>query len=95
MKVVISKDAESDIQEIVDYSFHNFSQVTALEYIQSLRSATESLSMSPFQGRSYEHVRTGLRRLVIGKHTIYYQVQSSHLMILRILHQAQDPISKL
>lgn len=36
MKVVISKDAESDIQEIVDYSFHNFSQVTALEYIPSL-----------------------------------------------------------
>lgn len=34
MKVVISKDAESDIQQIVDdYSFQNHTRVTALEYL--------------------------------------------------------------
>lgn len=95
MKVVISKDAESDIQQIVDYSFQSHTRVTALEYLQRVRSATESLAKSPFQGSCYEHVRTGLRRLVIGKHSIYYQVHSSHLLILRILHHAQDPMTQL
>lgn len=90
MKIEIGEKAIIDLEEIYTFSYNKFGESKANEYAQILQQQIGSLSDNPLLGTDYSLVKTGLRRLVIESHCVFYQIQASKILIYRILHQSQD-----
>jgi hypothetical protein len=46
---------------------------------------------NPLLGRSYDSIQSGLRRFEIGKHVVFYILDPSVILIVRVLHQQMIP----
>ena len=88
-KLVYTCQAEDDLSSIFDYIAEN-SVDNALDYIDRMQSAIESLSTSPYIGVSCrtKGIDRDCRILIFENFMIFYQVNEadSKIMILRILH---------
>ncbi len=86
----LSNKAEKDIGGILDYSYREFGEKTALEYYLSLKGTFELLSEQPQIGRKIEHIRTGYFRHEHARHTIFYSLKEGDILIIRVLHESMD-----
>jgi toxin ParE1/3/4 len=88
--VVITAEAESDLEQIATY-IAGQSVAIALGLVQELREKCESLADAP---RGYplvprhEHLR--IRRPPFGNYLIFYRVGSDAIEVVHILHGARD-----
>ena len=94
MKLNLTIDAEKDLTQIARYTLANFGQTQARIYYQGLVKVFDILCQHPELGRSQTHIRPHLKRFVHQHHSIYYQVQSEQLTIIRVLNKRQDPLSQ-
>ena len=94
-KYELTNSAERDLQSIADYTIEKFGVKQARRYRDSLFRTFESLTDHPEMGRDYSHVKEGCRRHEHESHVIYYKVADSGILVLRLLHQSQDPTSYL
>ncbi len=90
----LTADAETDFAGIYEYSVETFGRIKADKYASSLMGAFEFLVVSPRAGREFKP-RPNTRRLVQESHILYYRVEGSDILILRILSQHQDPLQYL
>ncbi len=90
----LTADAEADFAAIYEYSLQTFGQPRADKYAVSLIDAFEFLITTPKAGREFQP-RPGTRRLVQESHILYYRVEGSNILLLRILSQHQDPLRHL
>ena len=91
-KYILSKKAEEDLSGIWKYTLYMWSREQADKYIAALMSACDDVADNPMTlGISYEHVRAGYRKYLVGKHIVFYKVQSDgSVFISRILHVRMD-----
>lgn len=87
--------AETDLDDIADYSYLNFGLARGDAYRDALMAALHSLTQLPDRGMSCDHIKKQSRRLFHESHVIYYRVTPSMVVIQRILHQSQDPLRHL
>ena len=90
-KVRVHARAESDLIDIWLYSFREWGELQADEYIDELNAAIISLSSNPQRGTRREGVRAGYRALFVKRHAIYYKLSSATVEIVRVLHEQMDP----
>lgn len=90
-RYVLANDAEDDLANIADYTIENFGIQQSRYYRDDLFRTFESLIDNPLMGRDYGHVIKGVRRHKHKKHSIYYTTTDKGILILRILHERQDP----
>ncbi|RTE93077.1 type II toxin-antitoxin system RelE/ParE family toxin [Bradyrhizobium sp. LVM 105] len=90
MIVVITAEAEADIEEIASYVAEQSPQ-SALKLIRGLREKCESLADAP---RGYPLVPRyedkGIRRRPFGSFLIFYRVGIDAIEVIHILHGARD-----
>ena len=90
MIVVVSAEAESDLERIATYIADRNAEA-ALNFVQELREKCESLSDAP-RGYPlvprYEHL--GIRRRPFGNYLIFYRVGTDLIEVVHILHGARD-----
>ena len=90
MIVVITAEAEADLEEIASYVAGQ-SPRSALTLIRALREKCESLADAP-RGYPlvprYEH--NGIRRRPFGSFLIFYRVGIDAIEVIHILHRARD-----
>lgn len=87
--VVISHLAKQDLDDIwFHIALEN--QHAASKVLDRLLKACQSLHTSPQRGQLCPEFRAGLRRLVVGKHLIFYQVSDSRVEVARVIHGARD-----
>lgn len=86
--LVVSPAAETDINDIWDYSVDTWGIDQADHYINRLRDACYALANGR-QGRKAD-VRPGYLKFSIGSHVIYYRETGDRLDIVRILHGRMD-----
>ncbi len=91
----LTADARGDLFDIADYTTLTFGVAQSLIYRDSLIEAFETLAAHPRAGISLDHIKPGARRLKHESHAIYYRTKGDHILILRILHQSQDPMRHL
>jgi toxin ParE1/3/4 len=88
--VVVSAEAESDLEQIATY-IADRSTVAALDFVRELRGKCESLADAP-RGYPlvprYEHL--GIRRRPFGNYLIFYRVGPGFIEVVHILHGARD-----
>ena len=90
MIVVITAEAESDLERIATYISEQSAKI-ALDFVHELRGKCESLADAP-RGYPlvprYEHL--GIRRRPFGSYLIFYRVSANAIEVVHILHGARD-----
>lgn len=92
LKYRLSKRAERDLSGIWRHTVETWSREQANKYVTGLIGAMEDISKAPASmGRTYEHVRTGYRKYLWGKHVIFYTIlDDGSVFISRVLHEKMD-----
>ncbi|ESQ92445.1 type II toxin-antitoxin system RelE/ParE family toxin [Asticcacaulis benevestitus] len=88
----LTADAEADFLSLYLYSIETFGLIQANSYALDMIDTFEILAINPFAGRD---VKTNARCFIHASHSIYYEIEGEAVLILRILHQSQDPMRHL
>ena len=90
MIVHLSAEAEYDLETIGDYIARD-NPVRALSFLQELRAKCLGLAEMPERFPLVPRFETsGVRRRGHGDYLIFYRVEAEKVVILHILHGAQD-----
>lgn len=93
MNYHLSTDAAQDLEDLYVYSVTEFGLDQAESYHQKLEGHFIMLTENPKMGRDYSFIKQHVRRSNCGSHAVYYRLVgiNSQVLILRLLHQSQDP----
>ena len=90
MKVVITAEAEADLEALGDYIARD-NQARALGYVRELYQLCLDIADMPQAWPvvpRFEH--HGIRRRVHGRYLIFYRIRADRITILHILNGAMD-----
>lgn len=79
--------AKQDLIEIAIYGDQNFGIEQSNQYRDRLQNRFQLLAEQPLLFPAVDHIHTGYRRSVCGKHSIYYRITDDVIEIMRILGQ--------
>lgn len=87
---ILSNEADSDLDEIFDYTEdeHGFNQ--AVKYLSDLESVFWQLVKHPKLGRERKELKKDIYSISEQEHTIFHQIKSDHILIVRVLHGSRD-----
>ena len=86
----LSPEADSDIENIFDYTVKEFGLEQAVSYTSQLDKAFAQILSNPKSGRERAEIRKGLRSIVQNSHVIFYRILKDRIRIVRILHGSRD-----
>lgn len=87
---VLSPAAESDVNDIWDYTAAKWGLRQAASYIRDVRDACTALAQGQQPHRSAA-VRDGYHKTMVGLHMIYFrEADDGLIVVVRILHQRMD-----
>ena len=89
-KVILSEAADTDLEDIFDYTLEEFGLDQAVSYVSEFDDTFETISENPEIGRKREEIREELRSLAKDKYVIFYRILGDHIRIVRILHGSRD-----
>ena len=88
---ILSPEALSDLEDIVDYTAAQWGGQQAFDYLESLENKLVLLDAHPDMGTLRASLHKGIRSFPFEKHIIYYRIEQETMQILRVLHQSMDP----
>lgn len=69
----LSQEADRDLDDIFDYTVHEFGFDQAIAYVSAFEEVFVSLAANPELGRKRDEIRDSLRSFVKGSHIIFYR----------------------
>ncbi len=87
---VLSPAAQSDLDEIWDYTAEQWSFDQADHYILGLIRDIEEIGSGKKSGRACDDIREGYFKFFSGSHVVFYRKAKPLIDIVRILHQRMD-----
>lgn len=91
MKLVLSKRARAEYKAIRAYSLRQHGPAQAALYRERFETAFQRLLTFPESGAPAETVTPDLRRLRVGRHSLFYRLSETEIRIVAILHERQLP----
>jgi plasmid stabilization system protein ParE len=90
LRVVLSDEAEADLEGITDWISRD-NPLRAETFVDELVESCERLAANPLAFEVVERFRNqGLRRRVHGSYLIFYVPREDQINVLRIIHGARD-----
>lgn len=86
----LSPTAQSDLNEIFDYTVQQWGLKQAERYTQTIADICNKLAGAPMQSQNGAHIRAGYRYRSVGRHTLWFRVENYGIAIIRILHARMD-----
>jgi plasmid stabilization system protein ParE len=83
--------AQRDLDEIAFESDMKFGFAATDEYKAGLKATFSQLRDFPLSGEPIEFGERTLRRIRFKSHLIYYSIDGSRILVLRVLHGSQLP----
>jgi len=77
--------AAGDLENIFEFGIDTFGLTQALDYMTGLKQRLRQIAEGPEVYPAIEHIRSGYRRSVYKSHSIYYQVESDYVFVVRVL----------
>jgi len=70
-KIVIQPMAEIDLEKIYLYSYKEFGELRAIQYLTDIESTFSKLAHNPSLGKNYRDVKVGLFDLAVVSHIVF------------------------
>ena len=86
----LSKTAEKDITQILEYSRITFGEKVTVKYLASLKKCLIILSKNPLIGQNVSYLRKGYFQHTHKSHIIFYKQKAKIICVMRILHKTVD-----
>jgi toxin ParE1/3/4 len=87
----LSGPADRDLTDIYVYSYRQFGESKADDYLLALYDCFPLLADQPTMGRSIHYLRAGYFRFEHAHHTVFYLKTEGGIRIMRVLHERMDP----
>jgi toxin ParE1/3/4 len=81
----LSSAADKDFEQLFEYGIDNFGLSKAKSYVEGLIIKFQTIAENPLHYQAVDYIRSGYRRSVYGKHTVYYMISNDCVDIMRIL----------
>ena len=81
----LSGRADEDLGRLYEYGIIHYGLERADRYYNGLIERFEELAENPQLWQAVDHIRSGYRRSVYGRHSIYYRIDPDAIVIVRIL----------
>jgi len=82
--------AEDDLEKIYNYSYNEFGENRAIQYIHDLNNAFTKLTDNPNLVSQCDYIKAGLMTYHVVSHIVFFRVTKNRLSIIRILHKSMD-----
>lgn len=89
-RVELSRRADADLENILDYSIAAHGPDTAEAYLRAVDAVFARLSHYPELGAARRDLGEGVRSVAAGEHRIYYRYDGRTVFVVRVLHKAMD-----
>ncbi|MDB4583065.1 type II toxin-antitoxin system RelE/ParE family toxin [Draconibacterium sp.] len=90
-KFYLTNKAVTDLTNIWNYTFEQWSEQQADKYYQILIENCEEIANNPGMGKNYDGIMSSLLGFKVNRHIIFYRIVSSEqIEITRILHEMMD-----
>jgi toxin ParE1/3/4 len=89
-RLELTESARADLKSIRRYFLPAWGGERTERYMVALRDTMESLLSGRAVGREREDLRPRLRMATSGRHRIFFEVDSSRVMVIRVLHDRMD-----
>ena len=86
-----SRRAEADLLAIGVHTLRTWGEDQTVRYLKDLEVGCQMLAGNPALGRSCDDIRTGLRRMELDRHVVFYRKHTGGILVSRILHQTMLP----
>ncbi len=90
MKLIVSRSAQGDLEDIAKYTIEKWGQEQTDQYLDAIESHFRMLIANPHFGRSRPELRKGYRSLLAEHHLILYRLTEDCVIVLRVLHESMD-----
>jgi toxin ParE1/3/4 len=89
-RFVLSPRAQTDLEEIWDYTVARWGLDQAETYTRQLWECIKAVAARPSIGRECADLRPGYYKLPSGSHVLFYRLITDGIDIVRILHERMD-----
>nr|WP_295930652.1 type II toxin-antitoxin system RelE/ParE family toxin [uncultured Dyadobacter sp.] len=87
----LARRAESDLEDIWDYTESTWSAEQAEKYLDGLFSCFQAIADGRAKAKQIDAIRKGYYKTFCVKHNVYFRKSSGHVIeIIRILHVSMD-----
>ncbi len=86
----LSGKANTDVEDIYEYTIVNFGIKQARTYLHGLDDCFKALAENPLQGRAAAELASELRRYEYQAHVVFYREVEQNTLIVRVLHKSMD-----
>jgi toxin ParE1/3/4 len=86
----LSRAAQEDLWQIKSYSLTTWGKKQTQNYLATIESTLEKLTLSPKSGKNRDDLMVGLRSFCVKQHVIFYRCNQEELEVIRILHGRMD-----
>lgn len=90
-RYALSQAADADLEHIIADSVKQWGLERAERYILDLHAAFENLAAFPDIGRDMGQLREGYFQFPHDSHRVFYRKTDEGILIIRVLHQKQQP----
>ena len=94
-QLLFSPASEADLIGFFQYGMSRWGRPQSEAYLNKIEEFAWLLTEQPLIGLERNDLQTSLRSLPVEQHILFYRVLSKRIEILRVLHQKQDPTSKI
>lgn len=94
-KLRVSGPAKNDLKRIGEYTRREWGAAQKRKYLGRIKDEFRMLRDAPGMGAPRDDIDKGLRAHPTQKHIIFYRETKTELVIVRVLHQSMEPVSRL
>jgi toxin ParE1/3/4 len=90
MRLILSPRAQTDLDDIWEYTIGRWGIRQAEIDIRLAKTATDAVAADPKVGRNCDDIRPGYRKCPVGSHVLFYRATATAVVVVRILHRRMD-----
>jgi toxin ParE1/3/4 len=86
----LSEAAKSDLVDIWVETDRQWGEAQADRYLDDIERVLKGLIANPQMGSDCSDLLQGARKLITGRHLVFYEVDPDRIFVIRVLHQSMD-----
>ena len=94
-RLSVSRAAQSDIEDIYDYTLTTWGRAQADDYVTQLEHALTAAAAGDKAVLSFAEWQPNAGYMFVGKHTVFVLQETEQLLVVRVLHQSSDYVRHL